>query len=185
MHDVHVVLARARVRCVSSARVSVGCAHTHVYCRRLRYVYVEREEVGLRRSLVDGSLLLARTSFLEERAFPTNQPSGAAGPPSASTSPSAVGSSCSGALPSRAPHFPCTHGARRGAPPMADPRRPPQAKGTVRTRPLPSSSPAPSPPVTPTFASSLFPVLLIYIHCTNPYLSRMSCPGLRFIRTSR
>ena len=39
----------------------------------------------------------------------------------------------------------------------ADPRRPPQAKGTVRTRPLPSSSPAPSPPVTPTFASSLFP----------------------------
>ena len=46
----------------------------------------------------------------------------------------------------------------------ADPRRPPQAKGTVRTRPLPSSSPAPSPPVTPTFASSLFLVLPIYIH---------------------
>ena len=68
MHDVYVVLARARVRCVSSARVSVGCAHTHAYCS-LRYDYVEREEVGLRRSLVDGSLLLARTSFLEERAF--------------------------------------------------------------------------------------------------------------------
>jgi hypothetical protein len=69
MHDVHVVLARARVRCVSSARVSVGCAHTHVYCS-LRYDYVEREEVGLRRILVDGSLLLARTSFLEEAPAP-------------------------------------------------------------------------------------------------------------------
>ena len=48
------------------------------------------------------------------------------------------------------------NGARRGARSRIPGAHPKQTKGTVRTRPLPSSAPAPSPPVTPTFASSLF-----------------------------
>jgi hypothetical protein len=94
----------------------------------------------------------------------TNQPSGAAGRTvgvdlSVGRRPSAL----LAAEPplSRPPLSLHARGPPRRA---ADPRRPPQAKGTVRTRPLPSSSPAPSPPVTPTFASSLFLVLPIYIH---------------------